>query len=363
MRVALDEQIFAIQRYGGISRLFAELARQFVNHAVDDLELLPLHAPIINRYLLDDFRVRDALHAKEASSEWLALLRYGTRIKTHPQAEIVHNTFYLPHGLAPTRGAKRIVTIHDMIPELMPKTRRRLDLLTLKKRYVQQADHIICVSQAAKSDLLHVYGTVKAPITVVHHGVDSRFQPTQTRITTLPDRYLLFVGNRDQYKDANVLFQAFAALEHEFKDLHIICIGGGAFTAAELSLLQRLGIQNRVAQLNLSDQEMVSAYSHAELFVFPSRFEGFGLPVLEAMACGTPTLLARATALPEVGAEAAHYFEPGNAESLTSELQILLQNPQARTKLSEAGQIRAQQFTWANTARNTAAVYQQALNS
>lgn len=355
----MDEQIFAIQSYGGISRMFAELARQFAKGEVPDIELLPFHAPIINRYVLDDPRLAKALAASRARNEWTALVRYLSRISTKTSCDVVHNTFYLPHGLAPVGGAKRVVTIHDMIPELRPDTRRRLDFVTLKRRYVAKADHIICVSEATRSDLLKVYGPIQAPITVVHHGVDSNFMPDLPRLASLPERYLLFVGNRGQYKDAGVLFRAFAALNDQ-SGVRLVCIGGGAFTRSELQQLQELGIAGRVMQMQLSDDGIVSAYANALVFIFPSHFEGFGLPALEAMACGAPVVLARATSLPEVGSDAAIYFEPGDAGALTGILRDLLSDDLARSELVARGLKRAAFFTWERTAQQTAEVYRAA---
>jgi len=354
----MDEQIFAIQSYGGISRLFAELARQFAQGVIPEIDLLPIHAPIINRYILDDPRLAKALDASAARNEWTALVRYLTRISTRTSSDVVHNTFYLPHGLAAVGGAKRVVTIHDMIPELRPDTRRRLDFVTLKRRYVDKADHIICVSESTRSDLLKVYGPVRAPITVVHHGVDARFTPNAPPLPILPERYLLFVGNRTQYKDARVLFRALAELKDE--DVHLVCIGGGSFSRTETTMLQRLGIAHRVVQMQLTDDEIVSAYANAEVFIFPSHFEGFGLPALEAMACGVPVVLARATSLPEVGADAAAYFEPGDHLALTGILNELLQDASARQDLTARGLQRAAHFTWQRTASLTADVYRAA---
>jgi len=354
----MDEQIFAIQSYGGISRLFAELARQFAAGQIADLELMPLHAPIINRYILDDPALAKALDAPAARNEWMALVRYLSRISTKSPADIVHNTFYLPHGLAAVGDAKRVVTIHDMIPELRPDTRRRLDFVTLKRRYVDRADHIICVSESTRSDLLKVYGPVKAPITVVHHGVDSRFTPNAPRLPGLPERYLLFVGNRGQYKDAGVLFQALARLSDT--EVRLVCIGGGSFTKAESAQLQQLGIGGRVMQVQLSDSQIVSAYANAEVFVFPSHFEGFGLPALEAMSCGVPVVLARATSLPEVGADSAMYFEPGDEVALAGILDELLRDASARQQMASKGLERAAIFTWQRTASMTAEVYRNA---
>ena len=361
MRVAMDEQIFAIQPYGGISRMFAELAQQFTTSAVPDLDLLPINAPIVNRYVLDDAELSRQLGVRQARNPWTALARYFTRLSAQAEADIVHNTFYLPHGLTPIGDAKRIVTIHDMIPELMPHTRRRLDWLTLKRRYVDRADHIICVSEATKQDLLKVYGLTKAPISVVHHGVDPRFHPDVPRADFLPDRYVLFVGNRSAYKDADVLYRAFARVAAEDEHLQLLCVGGAGISSGESDRLTELGIRQRVSQRFLSDDLMASAYVHAELFVFPSHFEGFGLPALEAMACGTAAVLAAATSLPEVGGDAARYFEPGDERQLADVMLGLLFDAEARGDLAQRGLRRAAGFTWHAAAQRTADVYRAAL--
>ncbi len=353
----MDEQIFAIQPYGGISRMFAELARQYLIHAVADIDVVPIDAPIVNRYVLDHDELRIPLRVRPARNEWTALARYFSRPSTHRPSDIVHNTFYLPHGLAPTRGAARVVTVHDMIPELLPHTRRRLDWLTLKKRYVERADHVVCVSESTKQDLLRVYGPIAAPVSVVHHGVDERFHPGAPRLDFLPDRYVLFVGKRDQYKDADLLMRAFAELARHDEDLHLLCVGGSGLSDQEVRFLGQLGIRERVSQRFLSDDDMASAYAHAEVFVFPSRFEGFGLPALEAMACGTPVVLARATSLPEVGGEAAAYFTPGSVAELTLVLRDLLDDPARRSRMRQAGLERAAEFTWTSSAERMAAVY------
>lgn len=361
MRVALDEQIFAIQPYGGISRMFAELASQFVDGEVGDVQLVPFNAPVVNRYVLDSPRVRSSLGASEARNQWTALAGYFARRPRFAEVEVVHSTFYLPHGLASPKSVKRVVTIHDMIPELMPQTRRRLDFLTLKSRYVRSADHIICVSESTKQDLLKVYGLTEAPISVVHHGVHSRFHPDVPRLDYLPERYLLFVGNRNQYKDADVLFRAFEIIAQTDLDTHLVCIGGSGLSQDEVDNLEAMRIRDRVSQRLLSDQDMISAYAHAAAFVFPSHFEGFGLPALEAMACGAPTILARATSLPEVGGDAALYFEPGDARDLARSISEVLRDPATSQDLRGWGLARAAEFTWQRAARETAEVYRSVL--
>ena len=361
MKVALDEQIFAIQPYGGISRMFSELAKSLVEGQHREVQLRPLNAPIVNRYVLDDTDLKARLQVSEASSQWSALARYFMQPQSAKDADIVHNTFYLPHGLKVGSGAKRIITIHDMIPELLPRTRRRLDWITKKQRYVESADHIICVSEATKQDLIKVYGPAAVPISVIHHGVDKRFHPNVPRVDFLPERYVLFIGHRGAYKDADILFQAFAHIAQANPDLHILCVGGNGLSAREIARLEELGIRERVAQRYLSDELMASAYTHATLFVFPSHFEGFGLPTLEAMASGTPVILARATSLTEVGGDAAAYFEPGNHRELAGLMADLLHDDAALKEMSERGLERAQQFTWERATNETLDVYRSLL--
>jgi len=359
----MDEQIFAIQRYGGISRLFYELAKQFTLSPELGVDLLPVSAPIVNRYVLDNPELMSALKTTEANSSVRALVAYFSHRTNARGAEIVHNTFYLPHGLAGAKGAKRIVTIHDMIPELLPKTRRRLDMLTMKRRYVDQADHIICVSAATRGDLIRLYPEITAPISVVHHGVDPVFTPNVPKWSDLPEQYVLFVGNRGQYKDADILVQAFAQFAKQVPDVTLLFVGGGEFTAKETKLMNTLGITRFVRQRSLPDAEMSSAYGNALFTVFPSRFEGFGLPAVESMASGTATILANATSLPEVGGEAALYFESGDVNDLAQHMLTLASDPVLRTNLAKAGIAQAEKFSWVKCARQTADVYQETLKN
>lgn len=342
--------------------MFSELALQFLNGCPADVDLVPFQTPIVNRYVLEDVRLSGPLQARAARNPWTALGSYFARVTRPPTADILHNTFYLPHGLDGRHSGKRIVTIHDMIPELMPRTRRRLDFLTLKQRYVRSADQVICVSEATKQDLLKVYGLIEAPIHVIHHGVSDRFQPDIPRVDFLPERYILFVGHRHQYKDAEVLFRAFAQIAQSDLDIELLCVGGNGLSQSESSLLEELGIRERVSQRFLSDELMASAYANAEVFVFPTHFEGFGLPALEAMASGIPTILARATSLPEIGGDAALYFEPGAVNELSSQISAVLNDSALRQDLIEKGSNRISAFTWERAAEQTASVYREALS-
>ena len=157
--------------------------------------------------------------------------------------------------------------------------------------------------------------------------------------------------------------RAFARIAKDEPDLALLFVGGGPFTAEEQNALTTLGIEDRAVQVNLPDSAMPAAYGNAIALVFPSRFEGFGLPALEAMACGTPTILADATSLPEVGGDAALYFHPGDDEQLAASITQVLHDPDLREKLRAAGIERAKQFTWRKAALETITAYESATRS
>jgi len=358
----MDEQIFAIQRYGGISRLFYELAKQFMLSPELGVELLPLNAPIVNQYLADNPELMHKLRTTQANSSLGALATYFSHRTNARGADVIHNTFYLPHGLTGAKNAKRVVTVHDMIPELLPTTRRRLDFLTMKRRYVDKADHIICVSAATRNDLIRLYPEISAPISVVHHGVDPVFTPNTPKMDDLPDQYILFVGNRGQYKDADVLMRAFSEFTKEIQGVTLLFVGGGKFTNKEIHLMNSLGITHMTRQRSLRDAEMSSAYGNALFSVFPSRFEGFGLPALESMASGTATILANATSLPEVGGEAAVYFQSKDVKDLVQKMLLLATDSSYRESFARLGIERAANFSWEKCAAATAIVYQETVS-
>lgn len=359
----MDEQIFVVQEVGGISRLFSELAEQFSRNSGLGVSLEPLATPVINHYLLDDIDLVEELKVSESSSHYSAMLRYFFRPARRGRVDLVHNTFYLPRGFRDYPQAPRVMTVHDMIPEIFPETRRRLDKLTLKHRYFTRADHLICVSEATRRDLERIYGVTETPITVVHHGVDEGFHRVESRVPGVPDDYVLFVGHRSAYKDAETLISAYATLMKQENIPHLLFVGGGAFTRDEAAAFRVLGISDRVHQVSLTESEMPSVYSHARMLVFPSRYEGFGLPALEGMACGTPVLLADSSALPEVGGDAALYFTPGDSNALAALISEVNRDLELRERLIDRGFERATRWTWTRSAEATARVYERTIEA
>jgi glycosyltransferase involved in cell wall biosynthesis len=358
VKVAIDEQIFAIQRVGGISRYFAELSQQFLENPELGVDLFSRPTPVFNDYLISGLHGRPAMPGVYPSGHLNAMARMMLRRRHRDPVDVVHHTFYLPRFLRDFPGARRVVTVYDMIPERFPGSLRRQDLLTAKRRFVDRADEIVCISNATRNDLAHFYGELNAPVSVIHLGVDfDFFNGTNHAIAGWPESYLLFVGKRSQYKDAATLRSAFGRLAARFPDLHLVFVGGGPFESDEVKEITRLGIGARVRQVHLPDSMMPAAYAHARAFVFPSQYEGFGLPALEAMASGTPTILCRAASLPEVGGDAALYFDPGDPDDLAQAIESVVVDPELAARLTARGFDHARAFTWMGTAKLTASAY------
>jgi glycosyltransferase involved in cell wall biosynthesis len=353
VQVAFDEQIFLLQRRGGISRYFTELIRAFDGDRSLHVDAATPFRDIANDHLgmvtSRSFRGHEHRLSRRAL---MAVARARPRRRAHP--DVVHHTFFHPRFLRDYPGVAKAVTVFDMIPERQSGAVPP-EVHLAKDEYVARADLILTLSEASRADIADHYPRLQAPIVVVALGVDPIFAAGGA--APVPGPYLLFVGQRGGYKDFATLTRAFARVAPDHPDLRLLAVGGGRFTADEHRDAAALGLGGRVTQVTLTDAKLPGAYAGARAFVMPSRYEGFGLPALEAMAAGAPTLLADASSLPEVGGDAALYFPSGDAAALADELQAVLSNDPAVANLVAAGRERALGFTWQATAAATATAY------
>ena len=276
-----------------------------------------------------------------------------TRSLSFPKVDLLHHTFYSKTFWHAAYKGPRTSTHYDMIPETFHETRLGINPHLSKRWYFDNVNHIFSISESAKKDLLQIWPEIVTPISTTHLGEPKVPKQEFHRI----QGHIIFVGVRGGYKDAESLFRAFARLPEQLRG-KLEFLGGDKFTESEIDLIDKLGIQNSTSQRNVTDLELAEAYGKAHLFVFPSHYEGFGLPALEALHFGCRSVLANTPALKEVAKNCADYFTPGNVDELADVLLIALSaNPHDNPYL-DSGLARAGSFSWLQTARQTAKVYQ-----
>jgi glycosyltransferase involved in cell wall biosynthesis len=243
-----------------------------------------------------------------------------------------------------------------MIPELFPEHFPSGNPHHAKQEYCRSADILICVSEQTRSDLIRLYDIPKQRTRVVYHGIDLAEERCDViRPQNAPTRYILFVGKRSGYKNFTVALSAFEKLHRRFPDLHLVTIGGGPFSPDERENIATRNLGRFVHNFAATDPELRGWYRNAGVFVYPSRYEGFGIPILEAFAQGCPVALARASCFPEVAEEAALYFEPHDVDSCAEALtRALEERSDHRVKL---GYQRCRDFTWTRASQALADVY------
>lgn len=358
IRVLFDHRIFLMQPVGGVSRYFTELIREL--HATGLIEPV-IFAGFHSSNLLASLRglgipvtglrlpFRAVPQRAFSFINNLALKRFATSV----QPDIYHATYY--HPIDTTLGLPLVVTVHDMIAELYPWSESASDPTPQRKRTcADAASRIICVSRNTEKDLLQLYPRLAGKTTVVYHG--SSFPGTPRSAAPLASPYLLYVGHRSGYKNAALLYDAMR--DPLCRDLQLIFVGGGAPLPTELAH----GLGNKVIFIpRCSDDDLATWYQHAVALVYPSRYEGFGMPPLEAMQVGCPVLASNASSLPEVVGDAGLLLDPGKPDDWAAAIGQLFADPSLRHKLSAAGQRRAHEFTWAHCAEQVANIYQEVL--
>ena len=300
---------------------------------------------------------------------WLGqLARIGFN-RLVPDAELFHAT---EHLLIPLRGVPTVLTVHDLIFYLFPEHHKPLNYWYLNLAlplYCHRATAIIAVSEASKRDLVRCWGLDPARITVVHEAADPRFRPASPaaiaavrRRYGLPPRFLVTVGVIEPRKNLSRLLDALAILRRD-EDVHLVIVGGkGWLTMGFFRKLESFAHRQAVTLTGyVPDEDLPAVYGAATVCVQPSLYEGFGLPLLEAMACGVPVVCSRASSFPEVGGDAARYFDPTDVEGMAEAIRAVWRDEALRAEMRAQGLVQAARFSWARAARETIAVYERVL--
>lgn len=362
MKILFDQQTFCMQQYGGISRYFSELAHH--------ISLIPEHqieifAPLyINEHLSPSEKItirgRKVPHiswvgdiAIEAIDSALSLFQ----TKPRKDVDIFHETYFTLVDSCPV-SAKRIITVYDMIHERSPDNHYPWNrTLHAKKKAVQRADHIICISENTRKDLIELLDVPENKTSVVYLGYSLSAKCTKkTYITKKP--YLLYVGDRGKHKNFTTLLLAFAHSPRIRGHFSLICFGGGKFNTSEKELMNDLDIApTEVIQVSGDDGTLAGLYSTSSAFIYPSLYEGFGIPPLEAMSFDCPVICSNTSSLPEVVGDAAEFFNPLEEDSIGCAIERVVTSQDHSAQLVKKGYARVNKFSWKKCAKETLDVY------
>jgi glycosyltransferase involved in cell wall biosynthesis len=292
----------------------------------------------------------------------------GPALATWRQLDLLHS----PVNVAPLAlPCRSVITVHDLAYMLYPgrlHAGRRRYLTLMTRLSARRAARVIAVSAHTAKDVTARLGVPARRVAVVPEAADERFRPEPDERALaefraekeLSEQYVLFVSTLEPRKNVPALLRAFARIAAEFPAVELVIGGGRGWLYDEIfALHEALGLQRRVRFPGfLSAAELPRWLQAATVFAFPSWYEGFGLPALEAMACGTPVVASNASSLPEVVGDAGLLIDPADDAALAGALRSLLANPAERARLRAAGPARAAAFSWARMARETRAVYE-----
>lgn len=357
LRVLFDAQAFIMQRFGGISRTYAELLTHLAGQGVDARAFAPLHQ---NAYLSGVQGARTlgpSLPANGRMSRAVSVRipAIATRLAARLSgAEIVHETYFGRASSAPD-GVPAVTTIYDMIHE-HDASFAGDPVIAFKAAAINRAERVICISEHTRRDMVERFPQAEAKAVVIPLAA-SMPEPGANPVES-GRPYILYVGERGrEYKNFTGLVAAFQTSEKLRTTHRLVAVGGRGFTAGEVALLRDAGIADHAVQISAAEAQLAALYRDAGCLVYPSTYEGFGIPPLEAMGLGCPVVALRAASIPEVCGDAATYADDPSGEALAQAIEQVVFDDAETARMRAAGIARAAQFSWDRCAREHAAVY------
>lgn len=364
MKVLFDHQIFSIQRFGGASRYFTELLKRLPRDEWATTTRLSNNIHFAEAQLTNYWNPFPGTCFKGKA----ILLDYLNRPFTlnklkNGNYDVFHQTHFGDWCLKHLPSDKKMVmTFHDMNHArftAMYKQQFRVDaetVMSLQRQSVKRSDRIIAVSQYTKDDLVNMWNVDPRKVTVIHHGIEINDHEHLEKKRVIDYPYILYVGERFFYKNFERFVEAMGLLLSKHPMLRVVCTGR-TFNVEEQTLLREKGILERTIQISADENTLKRLYRDAEAFVFPSLSEGFGMPILEAMNQGCPVALSQASCFPEVAGGAGVYFDPYQAEDMSTTVEQLLNDTTFRNQKIELGYKQLEQFSWKKTADKHRALY------
>lgn len=363
INVLFDSQALTGQRWGGVSRYFYEVVvgLEKYNCNVDIPTLFSKNYYFESYFNAIENKIHKSLFFEKLLRKFIRdPQKKWTLARNRSKYDIIHPTYYDTYILGKFNG-KLVTTIHDMNYELFPNYFHDTEeIVANKKAHIYQSDAIIAVSQCTKDRILDIYPDIDPDkITVIYHG--NSLMPQENRESFFDKPYILHVGGRAGYKNFEAELRAVAKILKE-KDMYLVCGGSGDFTPQEKKLIEELGVVEYCRQMNYSDEDLAVMYANAVCFIYPSLYEGFGIPILESWACKCPVVLANASCFPEVAENAAVYFDPTDLGDIERAIRTVVEDKALRENLINSGLERLKLFSWDRTVKETYNLYCALLN-
>jgi glycosyltransferase involved in cell wall biosynthesis len=385
-RILYDSEVFYTFSFGGISRYYSEIFKGFLGS--EDFEFI-FPIKYSDNVYLPSLKLKEQVHPiPNYFKNFLPNLQFKGKgllfriinsISAFPDPimenkklvieelkkgafDIFHSTYYDDYYLDYLGDKPLVITIHDMIFELYPEFFLSDPVLKRKKRIIERADHIIAVSENTKKDLIEFYNVESSKISVVYHGNSNINALVQECfiVPEIPKKFLLFVGNRERYKNFYFFVFALKRVFEKFPDVKLI-VTGPPLSEEEQGFIHETGLGDFVIQKKVNDVELAYYYSKALAFIYPSLYEGFGLPILEAFGCKCPVLLSNTPCFHEIARDAALYFDPKSISDISNKIISVIQDEQIRMDLVVKGEKRLIDFTWSTTVEKTFLIYESLL--
>lgn len=345
MKIFIDSQIYLLQPRGGISRYFSILTAQLRLK-----EKITLQTGHKRRYVRNPL-VRLILFTYCSLFDYL---KYRQK-----NFDIYHQTyFWLPFRII--KNKRRVITVFDMNWEVM-KSQSRFPYFKSKLKCIacKRADHIITISNSTRADLIKLFNISPEKVTTIHLGVGEDFFVAKLQKYARKKKQILFVGKRSGYKNFDIFMQAFAGSQCVRSQFSVLCVGGGGFTRAEKILFQEYGLsETEIQHRDLTDAELIEEYKCSRCLVYPSLYEGFGLPILEAGAAGCAVITSDSSSMKEIGEGSCILVDPHKYDELREALEMVCFNDALMWELIEKGWANAKRYTWMETSRRTLKLYE-----
>lgn len=353
IRIVLDNIIFILQKSGGISVVWIELLKRLLKNTSVQLECI-------------EYEVNENIHRKEITIPTQNLLKFNplffflerflTPVLQNTQKFIFHSSYY---RISSNPNAINITTVHDFTYEYYFSGIKKKIHLWQKYDAISKSDYIICISENTKSDLLKFLPHVdSAKVRIVYNGVSDNYFPVkEEHVVGLPfesETYVLFVGSREKYKKFELAVKAVAS-----DKLKLVIVGSPLSQKEQRFLHKELGQANFTEMGRVSNMELNNLYNGAMALLYPSEYEGFGIPVLEAQKAGCPVIAFNGSSMPEVIGDTPLLINSLSEESIIECFDIL-RIKEKRQSIIDAGIANAKQFTWDRTYQQVIAIYEEA---